>query len=125
MPRQPYSAGEAARRLGISTRHAPPVGPAGAHSHRGETLQTGASSLASEIDRLRGPRRPTISPRATALTGTVREVRIEGLLAQVEIEAGPFRIVSVITSEAAEQLGLEPGVPATALVKATSVLIER
>ena len=55
----------------------------------------------------------------------MREVRIEGLLAQVEIEAGPFRIVSVITSEAAEQLGLEPGVPATALVKATSVLIER
>jgi molybdopterin-binding protein len=57
--------------------------------------------------------------------GVVREVRIEGLLAQVEIEAGPFRVVSVVTREAAEQLGLEPGMPATALVKATSVLVER
>jgi molybdopterin-binding protein len=55
----------------------------------------------------------------------VREVKVEGLLAQVELEAGPFRIVSVITREAAEELRLVPGAPATALVKATSVLIER
>ncbi|MGH2997649.1 MAG: TOBE domain-containing protein, partial [Gaiellaceae bacterium] len=45
--------------------------------------------------------------------------------AQVELEAGPFRVVAVITAEAAEELGLAPGLPATAVVKATSVLIER
>ena len=66
-----------------------------------------------------------ISPPETGSTGTVREVKIEGLLAQVELEAGPFRIVSVITREAAEELALEPGDPATAVVKATSIMVER
>ena len=80
----------------------------------------------SEVERLRGGGSEHELSARNRLAGTVRDVRIEGLLAQVEIEAGPFRIVSVITSEAAEQLGLEPGVPATALVKATLwVLIER
>jgi molybdopterin-binding protein len=57
--------------------------------------------------------------------GVVREVKVEGLLAQVELEAGPFRVVSIVTREAVEELGLKPGMPATALVKATSVLLER
>jgi molybdopterin-binding protein len=57
--------------------------------------------------------------------GIVREVKVEGLLAQVELEAGPFRVVAVVTSEAVEELGLEPGVTATALVKSTSVMLER
>jgi molybdopterin-binding protein len=78
----------------------------------------------SEIDRLRGSDESDLSAR-NRFRGIVREVRIEGLLAQVELEAGPFRIVAVITREAAEQLGLEPGLPATALVKATSVMVER
>jgi len=56
----------------------------------------------------------------------VREVKVEGLLAQVEIETtGPARVVAVITREAAEELGLTAGQPATALVKATSVMVER
>lgn len=56
----------------------------------------------------------------------MREVKLDGLLAQVEIEtSGADRIVAVITREAAEELGLEAGQPATALVKATSVMVER
>jgi molybdopterin-binding protein len=55
----------------------------------------------------------------------VRDVKVDGLLAQVELEAGPFRVVSVVTRDAVEQLGLRPGVEATPLVKATSVLLER
>lgn len=56
----------------------------------------------------------------------MREVKVEGLLAQVEIETtGPARVVAVITREAAEELGLTAGQPATALVKATSVMVER
>jgi molybdopterin-binding protein len=53
-------------------------------------------------------------------------VRIEGLLAQVELETtAPARVVAVITREAAEELRLAAGQPATALVKATSVMVER
>ena len=55
----------------------------------------------------------------------MRSVQVDGLLAQVELEAGPFRVVAVITREAVEELGLAPGSPATLAVKATSVLLER
>ena len=123
MPRQPYSAGEAARRLGISLDTLRRWDRQGRIRTRRDSANRRVVP-ASEIDRLRGRADHDLSAR-NRLAGTVRDVKIEGLLAQVEIEAGPFRIVSVITSEAAEQLGLEPGVPATALVKATSVLIER
>lgn len=57
--------------------------------------------------------------------GVVRSVQVDGIMALVEIEAGPHRITSVVTRDAVEELGLAPGVPATAMVKATSVMIER
>jgi molybdopterin-binding protein len=80
---------------------------------------------AAELERLRPREAEHELSARNRFRGTVREVKTEGLLAQVELEAGPFRIVSVITREAAEELGLEPGMPATALVKATSVIVER
>jgi molybdopterin-binding protein len=56
----------------------------------------------------------------------VREVKIEGLLAQVELDVTePARLVAVITRDAAEELALRPGMPATAVVKATSAMVER
>jgi molybdopterin-binding protein len=81
---------------------------------------------ASEIDRLRGgPEKHDLSAR-NRFRGRIREVRVEGLLAQVELDVTePTRVVAVITREAAEQLGLEAGQAATALVKATSVMVER
>lgn len=81
---------------------------------------------ASEIERLRGePERHELSAR-NRFRGRIVDVRIEGLLAQVELETtGPARVVAVITREAAEQLGLAAGQDATALVKATSVMVER
>lgn len=57
--------------------------------------------------------------------GTVLSVEVDGIMALVEIEAGPHRITSVVTRDAVEELGLAPGVPATAMVKSTSVMIER
>jgi molybdopterin-binding protein len=78
----------------------------------------------SEIARLRGGEQGDLSAR-NRFRGTVREVKVEGVLAQVDLEAGPFRVVSVVTREAVEQLGLKPGAPATAIVKATSVMLER
>lgn len=80
---------------------------------------------AAEIKRLRSPDAGHDLSARNRFRGVVREVKVEGLLAQVELDAGPFRVVSVVTREAVEELGLKPGMPATALVKATSVLLER
>jgi molybdopterin-binding protein len=59
------------------------------------------------------------------LTGTVRSVEVDGVMALVEIEAGPFLITAAVTRDSVEELGLIEGVEATATVKATSVMIER
>ena len=57
-------------------------------------------------------------------TGLITKVTVDGLVAQVEIQAGPFRVVSLLTAEAVTDLGLAPGQVATASVKATSVVVE-
>jgi molybdopterin-binding protein len=57
--------------------------------------------------------------------GVVRSVEIDGVMALVEIEAGPHLVIAAVTRDAVEELGLAPGVPATAAVKATSVMVER
>ena len=80
---------------------------------------------ASEIRRLRGDGGATLSAR-NRFSGVVREIQVEGLLAQVEIDVTePARVVAVITREAADALGLRAGSQATAVVKATSVMVER
>ena len=66
----------------------------------------------------------TISAR-NHFPGVVRSVEIDGVMALVEIAAGQHRITAAITRDAAQDLGLAPGVPATAAVKATSVMVER
>jgi molybdopterin-binding protein len=58
------------------------------------------------------------------LTGIVTKVTKDTVMAQVELQAGPFRLVSLISREAADELGLAPGVMAVASVKATNVTIE-
>lgn len=124
MPRQgALSAGEAARRLGISLDTLRRWDRDG----RIRTERDGANRRVvpvEEIERLRGREAHELSAR-NRFHGVVREVKVEGLLAQVELEAGPFRVVAVVTREAVEELGLKPGVPAAALVKSTSVMLER
>jgi len=58
------------------------------------------------------------------LDGIVTDVQRDGLVAQVELQAGPYRLVSLMTREAADELGLEPGSLATAVVKSTVVVVE-
>lgn len=58
-------------------------------------------------------------------TGIVTRVVKDTVMAQVEIAAGPFRLVSLMSAEAATELGLEPGVLAVASVKSTNVVVER
>ena len=69
------------------------------------------------------PTRAQTSAR-NRMTGIVTDVRRDGLVAQVEIQAGPFRLVSLMTREAADELGLEPGSLAAAVVKSTTVIVE-
>ena len=57
-------------------------------------------------------------------TGIVTRVLRDGVMAQVEMQAGPFRVVSLMSREAADELSLEPGVVAVASVKSTNVVIE-
>jgi len=125
MPRNTVPAGEAARRLGISLDTLRRWDREG----RIRTLRDSANRRIvplAEIERLRGRADQHGMSARNRFDAVVREVKVEGLLAQVELETtGPMRVVSVITREAAEQLGLTPGLPATALVKATSVMVER
>lgn len=57
-------------------------------------------------------------------TGVVTKVTKDTVMAQVEMQAGPFRVVSLMSAEAATELGLEPGVLAVASVKSTNVVVE-
>jgi molybdopterin-binding protein len=59
------------------------------------------------------------------MEGTVVRVVRDEVMAQVEMTCGPYRIVSLMSREAADEMGLEPGVAATAIVKATTVIVER
>ncbi|HUB69415.1 MAG TPA: helix-turn-helix transcriptional regulator [Acidimicrobiales bacterium] len=56
--------------------------------------------------------------------GIITKVTRDGVMAQVDLQAGPFRLVSLMSREAADELGLEPGVSAVASVKATNVTVE-
>jgi molybdopterin-binding protein len=56
--------------------------------------------------------------------GLVTRIEISGLIAQVELQCGPFRVVSLMTSEAARDLGLEVGSRGVAIVKSTTVIVE-
>ena len=66
----------------------------------------------------------TLSAR-NRFTGLVTRVVRDGVMAQVEIQAGPHRVVSLLSAEAVDELSLEPGVLAVAVVKATNVVVER
>ena len=123
MPRQFFTASEAAKRLGISLdtlRCWDRDGRIKTTRDRGNRRLVSAR----EIDRLRGDSGADFSAR-NRLRGTVAEVKVEGLIAQVELVVDePARVVAIVTADAVEELGLEAGKPATAVVKATSVMVQ-
>lgn len=125
MPRQTYSGAEAARALGISLDTLRRWDRAGKIQ-----VERDASNRrvvpASEVERLRGREGSDHLSARNRLRGVVRSVTVEGLLAQVEIDVSePAHVVAIITRDSAEQLGLKAGASATAVVKATSVMVER
>jgi molybdopterin-binding protein len=83
---------------------------------------------AAEVERLTSrPQRHRSGHPGSArnrFTGVVRSVEVDGVMALVEIEAGPFLVTAAITRDSVEELGLAKGMRATAVVKATSVMVE-
>ncbi len=124
MPREVLTAGEAARALGISLDTLRRWDRQGKITVRRDAGNRRVVPV-SEIERLRGAEPHHLSAR-NRFHGVVQAVKIEGLLAQVELEVTErARLVAVITRESAEELGLKAGQSATAVVKATSVMVER
>ena len=70
-------------------------------------------------------RHGSLSSARNRMRGIVTRVLRDGVMAQVEMQAGPHRIVSLMSREAADALGLEPGVLSVAVVKSTNVVVER
>lgn len=96
---------------------------AGRTTVRGPDLARLAQELADHPDREQN-RANTVSAR-NRLPGIVTRVRKDTVMAQVDLICGPYRLVSLMSAEAADELGLEPGVRAIASVKSTNVVIER
>ena len=122
--REFYTASDAARALGISLdtlRRWDRAGRIVTERDAGNRRMVPAS----EIRRLRATQTDALSAR-NRFRGVVRGVEVEGFLARVEIQVTePSRVVAIITREALEELELTPGASATAVVKATSVMVER
>ena len=118
---------EAARLLGVSDDTVRRWAESGrlptSRDSAGRQVVEGAdlAALAQSLAEDPGPNRGSARNR---MRGIVTRVVKDGVMAQVELQAGPFRLVSLMSREAADELGLEPGVLATAVVKSTNVVVE-
>ena len=125
-----YRMGQAAQLLGVSVdtlrRWADEDRLVTRRSAGGHRLVDGASLARLAVETGASPEPGAIVGQSARnrFTGLVTRVVRDKVAAQVEIQAGPHRVVSLMTREAADELGLEPGVLAVAAVKATSVVVE-
>ena len=92
-----------------------------AFERRGGQRFLPAEDLA-ELLKSRGPGGRTSA--RNRMTGTVLAVEMDGIMAKIDLVCGPYRIVSLMSREAAEDLALKPGDTASAVVKATTVIVE-
>ncbi|MEC8948221.1 MAG: TOBE domain-containing protein [Actinomycetota bacterium] len=130
-----FKMGEAAQLLGVSTdtvrrwadagRLATERTEGGHRTVAGTELAQLAQEIAADaVTPDDGDTGAALSAR-NRFTGLVTRVLRDGVMAQVEIQAGPHRVVSLLSAEAVDDLSLEPGVLAVAAVKATNVVVER
>jgi molybdopterin-binding protein len=124
MAKELYSATEAAAALGIS------VDTLRRWDRRGQLrVERDARNRrfvpAAEIERLRGDGAGTHISARNRFKAIVTDVKTDGLMAQVEmVVSEPVRLVSIVTRDAVEELGLKEGMAATAIVKSTNVIIQ-
>lgn len=120
---------EAASLLGVSDdtvrRWVASEGIATARDTAGRTLVDGVD-IARFAARAAAPddRTDVLRSARNRFPGIVTAVNADGVMAQVDLQCGPHRVVSLMSAEAAHELGLEPGSLATAIVKATTVIVE-
>ena len=123
-----YKISEAARLLGVSDdtvrrwieQGLLPVTDASPAEIPGEALARRAVEVAHAADDPTG----LLSSARNRFTGLVTRVQLDGIMAQVDIQSGPHRVVSLMSAEAVRDLGLEVGSLAVAVVKATTVIVE-
>jgi molybdopterin-binding protein len=124
VPRTTYTASEAARALGISLDTLRRWDRQGRIRVRRDAANRRVVP-AREIERIRGEQPHALSAR-NRLVGVVESVQVEGLLAQVRIAVTePVEVTAIVTADAVAELGLEPGMAASAVVKSTSIMVER
>jgi|SRR3954447_2641624 len=124
MPKQHYTASEAASALGISLdtlRRWDKAGRIKVERDSGNRRVVPRS----EIERVRGDGAGAHISARNRFHGIVTEVKVDGLMAQVElVVSDPVRLVAVVTRDAVEELGLKAGMATTAIVKSTNVILQ-
>ena len=127
-----YRVAEAAELLGVSddtVRRWIDAGRLPTQTSTGPTVIAGAdlAALAQSLaaQPRRAPDRASAVSARNRLSGIVTRVVRDTVMAQVEVTCGPYRMVSLMSVEAADDLGLEPGVRAIVSVKSTNVVVER
>lgn len=125
-----YRVSEAAELLGVSddtVRRWIDAGRLESSTDAGRTVVPGEAlaALAVELSAAPDPQRARAVSARNRLLGLVTKVTKDQVMAQVELICGPYRIVSLMSTEAAEELGLAPGVTAVASIKSTNVVVER
>jgi len=124
VPKQVYSASEAAAALGISLDTLRRWDKAGRIRVERDPSNRRVVA-AAEIDRLRGDGEGSHISARNRFHAIVTDLKTDGLMAQVEmVVSEPVRLVAIVTRDAVEELGLKKGMAATAIVKSTNVIIQ-
>mgnify|MGYP006278554387 CR=1 FL=1 len=122
---------EAAQRLGVSDDTVRRwldqgrLAPGRAAGASGPRTVDAASVAALMVELAGDPGQPSPQSARNRFPGIITRVEKDGVMALVEIQAGPHRITSLLSRESADELGLIPGMRAAGIVKSTNVIIER